>query len=141
MIKGQVIKDYIVTRDFELSGLSKWSFAKRGSKEFFIKEFLSPVFPTSDAPGGKAVKAKKMKACEHFEKQQISLIEKVSSSVSEGGNLIFTKDFFRFGAKYYKVTEKVDVASIGIKDIFKLPIEKKLLILKTVAHSYQFYIN
>ena len=29
-----------------------------------------------------------------------------------GGNLIVTLDFFRWGAKYYKVTEKVDAEAL-----------------------------
>ena len=40
-----------------------------------------------------------------------------------GGNLIVTLDFFRWGAKYYKVTEKVDtedlrpggIAALGLR--------------------------
>ena len=39
---------------------------------------------------------------------------------SYGGNLIATLDFFRAGAKYYKVTEKVDVAGLETADVAAL---------------------
>jgi serine/threonine protein kinase len=54
---------------------------------------------------------------------------------SYGGNLIATLDFFRHGAKYYKVTEKVDVAGLGPADVARLDFPARLVLLKTVAHS------
>ncbi len=48
---------------------------------------------------------------------------------------MFARDFFRYGAKYYKVTDKVDVASFSVEDIARLPLENRILIMKTVAHS------
>ena len=52
-----------------------------------------------------------------------------------GGNLIATLDFFRIGAKYYKVTEKVDVAGLQTRDVAALDFPAQLVLLKTVAHS------
>jgi len=52
-----------------------------------------------------------------------------------GGNLIVTLDFFRWGAKYYKVTEKVDAAGLEPADVAALPFPDQLVLLKTVAHS------
>ena len=59
----------------------------------------------------------------------------IDAKCGTGGNLIYTVDFFRSGTKYYKVTEKVDVSALTVKNIAMLPFEKKVLILKTVAHS------
>ncbi len=52
-----------------------------------------------------------------------------------GGNLIATLDFFRIGAKYYKVTEKVDAAGLQASDVAALDFSAQLVLLKTVAHS------
>ena len=52
-----------------------------------------------------------------------------------GGNLIATLDFFRVGAKYYKVTEKVDVAGLEPAHVASLGFPSQLVLLKTVAHS------
>jgi serine/threonine protein kinase len=54
---------------------------------------------------------------------------------SYGGNLIATLDFFREGAKYYKVTEKVDLAGLDASDVAALGFPAQLVLLKTVAHS------
>ena len=54
MKAGDVINGYTILRDFTVvgAGLSKWTFAERGGREFFIKEFLSPTYPDDAAPGG-----------------------------------------------------------------------------------------
>lgn len=52
-----------------------------------------------------------------------------------GGNLIYAIDFFRNGASYYKVTEKIDISPLPCEEIAKLPIEKILLIAKSAIHS------
>ena len=47
MKAGDVINGYTVLEDFKVvgAGLSKWTFAERGGRQFFIKEFLSPTYP------------------------------------------------------------------------------------------------
>jgi serine/threonine protein kinase len=52
-----------------------------------------------------------------------------------GGNLIVTLDFFRWGAKYYKVTEKVDAEDLGTGGIAALGLRWQLVLMKSVAHS------
>lgn len=141
MKKGDNIKGYVISHEVKVSGLSTWSFASRDGKNYFIKEFLSPVFPASDAPGSEATKEKKRKDCIEFENLQNNLKNKVATAVSDGGNLIFTKDFFRFGTKYYKVTDKVDVAAIELGHISKLNLDKIILILKTATKSIETLHN
>lgn len=136
MLKGDNIRGYIVLEDFKVAGgMSKVSFAKKGDKEYFIKEFLYPKYPTPDSPGSDAVKAKKKKACEAFEKHHREINEKIRSKWAPGGNLVATLDFFREGPCYYKINEKIDTSSISCEEISKLPFEKILLIAKSVCHS------
>lgn len=142
MLKGEIIKGYKILKDFVVAGgMSKVTFAEKGGKEYFIKEFLSPKFPLPDSPGSEKVKAQKRKACEVFEKHHRELNEKISSKVSIGGNLIFAVDFFRYGACYYKVTEKVDITSLSCEEISRLPIEQILIIAKSVCHSLRILHN
>lgn len=137
MKKGQVIKGYTIIQDFTTAGggLSKWTFATKGSKEYFIKEFLSPTYPIEGSPGGTEIKLKKKEQCRIFEGHHQNLMVVLAGKCKDGGNLVVTKDFFRDGSKYYKVTDKVDVASLQVEDIVKQPLDKRTLILKTVAHS------
>lgn len=137
MTKGDVINGYTVMRDFTTAGggLSKWTFATKGSREFFLKEFLSPTYPTSDSPGSARLKKEKLARCQDFERHHHALMERLSSRSRVGGNLMITVDFFRHGPRYYKVTEKVDVKGLPVSTIASSTWETKRLVLLTVSHS------
>jgi len=140
---GQTINGYTVVgvdgKDFSTKGggLSTWTFARKGGVDYFMKEFLSPTYPLDSSPGSHKLKEKKKRDCLKFENHNKALITKVFKSVSTRSDLIFTRDFFRYNTKYYKVTEKIDVSSISYKEISRLPIQKRLLIIKTVSHSLE----
>lgn len=137
MKAGEVVNGYAILEDFKVvgAGLSKWTFAERGGREYFIKEFLSPTYPDEDAPGSEKTKAKKRARCATFEAHHRGIQRALAPLSAYGGNLIVTLDFFRWGAKYYKVTEKVDAAGLSATDIATLPFRTQLVLLKTVSHS------
>lgn len=143
MSAGVVINGYTLVTNFTTvgGGLSRWAFARRDGQEYFLKEFLAPTYPVDGAPGSPATRQKKRQQCEEFEAQHRALKRAVDSASAAGGNLIKTIDFFRVGARYYKVTEKVDVSGLGVADIAALPIERRILIMKTVAHSLSVLHN
>ena len=136
MRKGEIINGYLILEDFRVAGgRSKVSFARKNGRDFFIKEFLSPKYPLPDSPGSERIKERKRKDCIEFEKHHKTLNEAISRKCSFGGNLVFAVDFFRVGACYYKVTEKIDCTSLSVLDISRLSFNEILLISKTVAHS------
>jgi len=134
---GDVLNGYRLLEDFRVvgAGLSEWSFAERGGRIFFIKRFLSPTYPEADAPGSERIKAKKRARCAAFEAHHRGIQAAMAPLTTYGGNLIATLDFFRVGAKYYKVTEKVDVSGLQTRDVAALDFPAQLVLLKTVAHS------
>lgn len=134
---GDTVNGYRLLEDFRVvgAGLSEWSFAERDGRIFFIKRFLSPTFPEDHAPGSERIKAKKRARCAAFEAHHRGMQAAMAPLTTYGGNLIATLDFFRSGAKYYKVTEKVDVAGLQARDIAALDFPAQLVLLKTVAHS------
>ena len=134
---GDMLNGYRLLEDFRVvgAGLSEWSFAERGGRIFFIKRFLSPTYPDADAPGSERIKAKKRARCATFEAHHRGIQAAMAPLTTYGGNLIATLDFFRLGAKYYKVTEKVDVAGLQTRDVAALDFTAQLVLLKTVAHS------
>jgi len=134
---GDVLNGYRLLEDFRVvgAGLSEWSFAERGGRIFFIKRFLSPTYPEDDAPGSERTKARKRARCAAFEAHHRGIQAAMAPLTTYGGNLIATLDFFRVGAKYYKVTERVDVAGLQPSDVAALPFSSQLVLLKTVAHS------
>jgi eukaryotic-like serine/threonine-protein kinase len=134
---GDVINGYRILEDFRVvgAGLSKWTFAAKDGREYFIKEFLSPTFPDEHAPGSAQTKMRKRQRCAAFERHHRRINEALAEISGVGGNLIVTLAFFRWGAKYYKVTEKVEVAGLSPADAAALPFQDQLVLLKTVAHS------
>ena len=137
MKAGDVINGYRILEDFRVvgAGLSKWTFAAKDGREYFIKEFLSPTFPDEHAPGSAQTKMRKRQRCAAFERHHRRINEALAEVSGVGGNLIVTLAFFRWGAKYYKVTEKVEVAGLSPADVTALPFQDQLVLLKTVAHS------
>lgn len=137
MQAGDVLNGYTILEDFKVvgAGLSKWTFAERDGREYFIKEFLSPTYPDEYAPGSERTKARKRARCAVFEDHHRGIQQALAPVSTYGGNLIVTLDFFRWGAKYYKVTEKVDVAGLTPPDIAALGFADQLVLLKTVAFS------
>jgi serine/threonine protein kinase len=137
MKAGDVVNGYTILEDFRVvgAGLSKWTFAAKDGREYFIKEFLSPTYPDEHAPGSAQTKMRKRRRCAAFERHQRRIQEALASVSGVGGNLIVTLDFFRWGAKYYKVTEKVEVAGLSPADVTSLSFQEQLVLLKTVAHS------
>ena len=137
MLKGEIINGYRILEDFKVAGgMSKISFAEKEGKTYFIKEFLAPKYPTPDSPGSEKTKEKKRKACDEFEKHHRDLNNAISKCCAgTGGNLIYAIDFFRNGASYYKVTEKIDISTLPCENIARLPLEKILLIAKSAVHS------
>ena len=109
--------------------------AERGGRQFFIKEFLSPTYPDQNAPGSEKIKAKKRARCAAFEAHHRGVQRALALLSAYGGNLIVTLDFFRWGAKYYKVTEKVDAAGLSVADVRRLGLRTQLVLMKTVSHS------
>jgi len=116
------------------SGFSKWGFATKNGKEYFIKELINPVYPTDKNVMTDEMFQERRTYCSQYEakfKKFFGLINKASR-----GNLIRIVDFFRFGNRYYLVSEKVEGKSPTMEYIAALDDEKKLLLLKTVAHCF-----
>lgn len=136
MKKGDIIQGYRILEDFRVAGgMSMVSFAERGGKEYFIKEFLSPKYPTSDSPGSEKIKEQKRKACDAFENHHRKINDLIATKVSLGGNLVYAVSFFRNGASYYKVNEKIDTSSLSLEEISSLSLEQIITIARSVCHS------
>ncbi len=139
---GEVINGYKLTTDWQVvGGMSEIAFASKGGKEWFIKKFISPKYPTPDSPGSERIKAQKRKNCEEFESRQKELNKRIGSKCGLGGNLVCAHDFFRVETCYYKVTEKIDVSSIAISDICRLNHKDLMVILRSLVHSLKIMHN
>ncbi|WP_162625504.1 protein kinase domain-containing protein [Mycolicibacterium llatzerense] len=118
-------------------GQCRWAFATKDGEEFFLKEFLTPTYPLPSAPGSEATKRRKLAKCNTFMDHHVSIMKALNGAASTGGNLVTTKDFFRHEARFYKVTDKVDVSTLPVGDVHKLDQSRRLILASTVAHSLE----
>lgn len=115
------------------SGFSKWGFATKNGKKYFIKELITPVYPVDrDAMTDELFELCRT-SCIQYENRTKRLLNKINS-VSHG-NLIRIEEFFRCDSRYYLITEKVEEA-VNTEHITALDEERKLLLLKTVARCF-----
>lgn len=135
---GDVINGkYTVTREFDSAngGQCQWGFAEFNGKEFFIKKFLSPVYPTEKAPGSEKKKQERREKCQEFETKQQALVEALSDC-GNGGLVVRTIEIFRegdeFGEHYFKVSEKVDTSSLS-DSVYTLDMTKRLFVMLTAV--------
>lgn len=115
-------------------GQCQWTFASKSGEEFFLKEFLRPTFPVNGR-GSKETQQKKILDCVRFEKHHRGMIDALRGVSSSHGNLVVATDFFRHGARYYKVTVKVDVSASTPAEVSALPTQDLLLLSTALAHS------
>lgn len=115
------------------SGNSVWTFAKFDRVTYFIKQFLTPVCPT-DADN---YSIEYINATTEIGKEFFKNKSEIYKSVNEAanGNIIKIEDFFRYKAKYYITTKKVDVNSTDVNFALKRNGLDKLLFLKLLTNS------
>ena len=129
------VKDYEIIGKLttDNSGTAKWGFAKKGAETVFIKEFLTPVYPTDENSfTPKAIETAKS-ICAEFEREKKRLYDSLKEC--KGGGIVYPTDFFRFKSKYYMITPKIEMSSITIEEISKLDTNTKIMICKVIAYN------
>lgn len=130
---------YRVTRDFDSAGggTCQWGFAIYKSTEYFVKKFLTPVYPGLKASGSEEKKQKRREQCYKFEAKH-KAIQDALSVCGEGGLVVKTIDFFKegneYGEHYLKVCQKIDTSSLS-NQIYKLEAKDRLLVMLTAAYA------
>ena len=114
------------------SGSARWCMAMRGLERFFLKEFLSPVYPVNpDTPIGQ----KQQERCLRFEERKQRLY--TSASCVLGDVLVPVVDFFREKGRYYAVTEAAPDGHMTAERAVYLPDEEKKQLLYDLAICLQ----
>ena len=116
------------------SGSARWCIARRGTRRFFLKEFLSPVYPAENA--NPVLREKQLARCRRFEEKKRRLYSAMSCVI--GDTLVPVTDFFRFGLHYYAVSEEIPEPRLtGESAVETLPMEDKREILLSLAMCLQ----
>ncbi len=130
-INGYILKAELKNAN---SGFSKWGFATKNGKEYFVKELISPVYPIDESVMPEELFQKKREFCLQYEAKFKKFFEQINNA--SHGNLVRITDFFRYGSRYYLISEKVGGKAVTMEDIVASDEDKKLLLLKTAAHCF-----
>lgn len=131
-----IVNGYNMTKDFsaENAGFCKWGFAEKGGYEFFIKEFLAPKYPLDSHKLSPEMVRKKKKQCEQFYAEKTRLYRAIE--LCRTGNVVIVEDFFREGAKYYAVMQRITPSTITIEQISKLDLKRKYVLMRSLLYSF-----
>lgn len=134
---GEYANGYLITQPFTNAGggQSEWTFAQKSGVSYFIKRFLKPTYPVDGGPGSERTKADKRERCKRFEQHHRTVERLLKPLVGTGGNLVVTKDFFRVGAHYFKVTERVENTSLPLTAIAAMALGEKVALMLAVSNS------
>lgn len=134
--KPYTINGYLISKPFTSndSGFSKWGFCTKYGKEFFIKEFLDPKYPSADAEISETRRKNQIKECEEWFAQHSKVYKTIMNC--NGGNMIVPIDFFKDKNNFYLVTEKVEANNIGFNEIHKKSLEQKHILMMIIANEF-----
>ena len=129
------INGYQITSDFtsENAGLSRWAFCEKNGREFFIKEFQSPVYPEESSDLSPRIIERKRSICENFYRTKSELYGLLKKCRT--GNVVLIQDFFRSGPRYYAVTERIHSKTINTSIVANLGVEQKMTLMKSILYS------
>lgn len=136
---GEIINQYELIEPFhnKNAGFSRWTFAKKEGKNYFIKEFLDPVYPMDNTLTEKN-REKRIRDCEEFEEKQKNLYETINNA--SDGNLVRISEFFRYDSHYYITTERIVEQKIPMAAMVTRPMEDRIFLCKSIAHTiYQLH--
>lgn len=130
---GSRIRDYTLTTELRASdaGTSLWGFASRDGFEYFIKCYLTPVFPGPATAGSERTKRRKRQQCQEFE-CRMALQETTLADCGANAFLVRSVDFFRDGGNYFRVTRRVFSKPLHVCE---LGCESVLMILLTACYA------
>ena len=128
------IHDYVLDAPLTTnnSGFSRWGFGEKDGKKYFIKEFLSPVFPEDTSIFTEKQLKSKLKGCKIFVDDKTEIYDRLNRS--SDGNAILVDEFFRYGSKYYVAMKKVHAIDV-MPDSDFWDMYNRMICCRTLVHS------
>lgn len=117
------------------SGFSKWGIAFKDDVSYFIKEFLTPVYPDESVELSEEIRNSKIEQCNEWFDERNKIYRKIVQS--QNGNLIVPRKFFKDKSHFYLVTKLINkYDNVNFENIKDSSDEQKQIILKVLAHSF-----
>lgn len=131
-----MVGDYLVQKPLtnNRSGFSKWGFCEKDGVEYFLKEFVSPVYPAEEVKLDADIRKRKIDQCLAWHRQKKKIYDAVVAS--QTGNLVVPLAFFKHQSHFYLITKKVSDAPLDFKILCRLDCEQKILIMKVLSYSF-----
>lgn len=118
--------------DNKAAGQSTWTFARYKGRDFFLKQFLSPVYPVNDKIGPDQRKTA-LEICRAFEEEYIRLYSRINKA--SDGNLVRVEAFFRQDSHYYIAMDMIEEEKLPLSEVSRLPMEERVRLCRIIAHS------
>ncbi|MBR3943145.1 MAG: serine/threonine protein kinase [Clostridia bacterium] len=131
IINGYVFDEWVTQN----SGFSKWSFAKKNGKDYFIKQLLEPIYPMDRSVMSESMIQAKEKQCLDFEMHFANYYNAINNA--SHGNLVRIEEFFRCDSHYYVAMEKVPSTRLTIEQISRMDTLHKYVLLRSVAYAFK----
>lgn len=133
-ITKDVLNEYELLSPFQNknAGFSRWTFAVKHHREFFLKEFMNPIYPDDDSLSEK-LRERRIRDCVDYANRKKKIYEAIGAA--SDGNLVRINEFFRCGSHYYLATKKIDEAGVKLDEIIKEDITSRILLCRGIAHS------
>lgn len=131
---SEVINEYVLRSPLQNqnAGFSRWTFADRRGKKYFIKEFLDPVYPDEVSLSEK-MRKRRIDDCKIYEEKKTALYKAINEA--SDGNLVRIQDFFRCNSHYYITTASIENEVKDLSEVLKYSLIKRLLLCLTASHS------
>ena len=121
----------------EKSGFSKWGFCWKDGQEYFIKEFLSPVYPDESIKLETSLRERKIEECVKWFDEKSNIYSTIVSISEKAPALIAPAAFFKRESHFYLVTQKVTEAGMNLEQLSaELDLGQKLVIMKILAFCF-----
>lgn len=129
------INGYTVISDFTTAdaGMCRWAIATKDGHEYFIKEFLSPKYPVDASRLGPELTQKMKEAADAFFQKKRELYSHLAQCRT--GNNVIVLDFFRYGAKFYAVSDRITGDMLSVRQIADLGSDQKFTLIKSILYS------
>ncbi len=131
---SEIINGYVLSGPLTNAnaGYGRWGFADKDGTEYFIKEFLNPIYPTKDSPYPEDMHERIKNGCKEYQKQKQRLYRAINET--SDGNLVRIEEFFRWGSKYYITTRRIP-ATMKPEELCQEPWQERLRVCCTLCHS------
>lgn len=113
------------------AGFSKWGFATKDGKIYFLKQLISPTYPVNEEKYSASRLLSKREFCSKFEAEKKKIYERINQAAD--GNIVAIEEFFREDSHYYVVEKKIDAFEYRPVDSFSY--QQRGLLCKMLARS------